>query len=240
MPYSSAANPFRLFICHDADGLQLAVELRQQLLDYGISAFVAHETQSPSVNCGGRTQIQEALREMDGLVALVTRQFSANAWCNQELGFAMGKGVHIQCIELSGRPGGLAAASPLLSIPTDFDLALLIGRCIARDSLASERLRPAAIEAVFKRTASSIESGLGFLESIAWPGSGAADQLSRARVQIGDILRPESMRRLDRLIERWRELTEGDESKAKIRLAQPRERRSGRASRGYMPLVGPF
>ena len=239
MPYSHCpVGFFRLFICHDPEGLPLAIELREQLRAYGIAAFVAHERGQVAPSASDRARTQHALQEMDGLVALITRQFSTNAWCNQELGFALGKGSHLQCIALANSAPGLAMTSPQLAMPTDFDLPSLISKFVARDPLVSERLVQPTVEQLLQQPSDKIEHGLRYLECISWPGDGGAEKLRKARSFLTCRISPEVLRRLDRLIERWQDAIPETQCHATIQLAS-RPNRSAH-SRDFVSLIGPI
>lgn len=95
---------FRLFISHLAAHKKFAGELQDALLPYGISAFVAHTDIEPTSEW--QTQIETALATCDALLALLHDQFHESKWTDQEIGFAMGRGVPAFSVRLGQTPYG--------------------------------------------------------------------------------------------------------------------------------------
>jgi len=83
----------RLFVSHrdrhKAEAKQLAIELNK----YGISSFVAHESIQPMTVW--KNEILKSLRTMDACLCYITNDFYESEWTNQEIGFALNKGVPI-------------------------------------------------------------------------------------------------------------------------------------------------
>jgi hypothetical protein len=82
---------FRLFLSHLAKHKAGVSKLKDELEQFGISAFVAHEAIKPSLEW--QREIELALRSMHALVALITPEFHASNWTDQEIGWAFGRGV---------------------------------------------------------------------------------------------------------------------------------------------------
>ena len=83
----------KLFISHRSEHKELVSELSESLLPYGISCFVAHKDIEPTKEW--RNEIEKALRSMDVFLAFLTDDFSGGDWTNQEVGFAIARGVPI-------------------------------------------------------------------------------------------------------------------------------------------------
>jgi hypothetical protein len=98
-----------VFISHKSDQSHRARNLRHQLLDYGISSFVAHENIEP--NTEWQMSVQRAIFSCDALVALVCDKFSPSPWTDQEVGIALGRQIPIHCVRLSttAKPAGFLA-----------------------------------------------------------------------------------------------------------------------------------
>jgi hypothetical protein len=77
---------FRVFLTHLAAHRRLAADLQTALLEFGISAFVAHNDIEPTLEWQG--EIETALATCDALVALLHPKFNASPWTDQEIGFA--------------------------------------------------------------------------------------------------------------------------------------------------------
>jgi hypothetical protein len=94
----------RLFVSHIAVHRAFAGELQEALLRYGISSFVAHNDIEPTSEW--QTQIETALATCDALLALLHENFHASNWTDQEIGFAMGRGVPSFAVRLGQTPYG--------------------------------------------------------------------------------------------------------------------------------------
>lgn len=81
----------KLFISHRDSAKALAHELAKQLTRLGVTSFVAHDTIEPDEDW--QHEIETALHTMDVMLALLTDGFFESAWTNQEIGFALAKGV---------------------------------------------------------------------------------------------------------------------------------------------------
>ena len=95
---------FRLFISHLSSEKIFAAELQEALLNYGISGFVAHNDIEPTLEW--QTQIETALATADSLVALLHPAFHKSNWTDQEIGFAMGRGLPVFAVRFGQDPYG--------------------------------------------------------------------------------------------------------------------------------------
>lgn len=95
---------FCLFISHLSSEKVFAAELQEALLAYGISGFVAHNDIEPTLEW--QTQIETALATADALVALLHPAFHASNWTDQEIGFAMGRGLPVFAVRFGQDPYG--------------------------------------------------------------------------------------------------------------------------------------
>ncbi|HXM59268.1 MAG TPA: TIR domain-containing protein [Terriglobales bacterium] len=96
------AGMLRLFVTHLATHRAITGELQEELL--GISSFVAHNDIEPTLEW--QVQIETALATCDALVALLHDGFHASNWTDQEIGFAMGRGVPTFAVRLGTTPYG--------------------------------------------------------------------------------------------------------------------------------------
>jgi hypothetical protein len=97
---------FRLFLSHLAKHKAEVSKLKDELELFGIAAFVAHEAIQPSLEW--QREIELALRSMHGLLALITPDFHASFWTDQEIGWAFGRGVLVVPVRLGADPYGFA------------------------------------------------------------------------------------------------------------------------------------
>ena len=97
---------FRLFLSHLAKHKAEVSKLKSELELFGIAAFVAHEAIQPSLEW--QREIELALRSMHGLLALITPDFHPSLWTDQEIGWALGRGVLVVPVRLGADPYGFA------------------------------------------------------------------------------------------------------------------------------------
>lgn len=98
------ANHLRLFISHVHTKQKPAAQLKNCLLKYGISSFVAHE--DINVSAEWREEIIRALMSMDVLAALVSEDFNSSKWTDQEVGVAIARDTAIIPINIGCQPYG--------------------------------------------------------------------------------------------------------------------------------------
>lgn len=87
----------RAFISHTNTAKKYANQLASELNAYGVSSFVAHDTIEPDEDW--QEEIVLALKSMDVMLAFITDDFFASAWTNQEIGYALARGVPIISIK---------------------------------------------------------------------------------------------------------------------------------------------
>jgi hypothetical protein len=98
---------FKLFISHLAKHKEKVVHIKNNLEIYGISSFIAHEDVKPSREW--QNEIEKALHTMDALTAILMDGFKESMWCDQEVGFAVGKEVLIIPVKKDLDPYGFIA-----------------------------------------------------------------------------------------------------------------------------------
>jgi hypothetical protein len=98
------AEGFRLFLSHKSEVKDKVAALKDDLAIYGIVGFVAHEDIHPTKEW--QAEIETALMSMDGFIALMTPDFHDSSWTDQEVGFAVSRGVPIIAARLGLDPYG--------------------------------------------------------------------------------------------------------------------------------------
>jgi hypothetical protein len=94
----------KLFLTHTHPNKVLAKEIRERLLLSGIDTFVAHEM--IEVSKDWQEEIELALATCEALAALVTKDLIRSEYCDQEIGFAMGRGLVVIPIRQEADPHG--------------------------------------------------------------------------------------------------------------------------------------
>lgn len=98
----------RLFISHRDAHKAVAHQFASVLNGFGISSFVAHD--QIGADLVWQAEIEKALNSMEAVLALITDDFFDSPWTNQEIGFALGKGIPVVPVRL-----GLKAPQGFLS-----------------------------------------------------------------------------------------------------------------------------
>jgi hypothetical protein len=94
----------RLFLSHAAEHEVAVSALKRALRTYGVSAFVAHQDIEPTLEW--QSEIQVALASAHSLAALITPEFHASKWTDQEVGIGIGRGLFVFAVQLPTSPYG--------------------------------------------------------------------------------------------------------------------------------------
>jgi hypothetical protein len=134
---------FRLFISHVSKDKAVAHRLREALAGYSIAGFVAHDDIEPT--SAWEAEIERALWAMDGMVAVLTGGFAASYWCQQEVGFALGRGAKVISFKWGEDPVGFLSKDQALPRRnrTAEQIAAEIDRLLGKDSRTADRLAAA-------------------------------------------------------------------------------------------------
>lgn len=95
---------YRVFLSHKSEVRKETAELKEQIAPFGISCFVAHVDVHPTKEW--QEEIANALASMDAFVALLTEEFHDSLWTDQEVGYAIARGVPIIAARLGRDPYG--------------------------------------------------------------------------------------------------------------------------------------
>jgi nucleoside 2-deoxyribosyltransferase len=195
----------RLFITHLAKHKAFAARLQASLLNYGVSSFVAHNDIEPTSEW--QNEIEAALATCDALVALLHTDFHASNWTDQEIGFAMGRGVPVASIRLGQTPYGFIGRFQAFNghAKSEADLAHELFDSY-RKNKQTEMKMAEGIMTMFENSASfaSAKTKMGYLEELTvWPPpfSGRAQAAVEDNSQVsGSFGVP---KRVERLVAKW-------------------------------------
>lgn len=98
------ADSLKLFVSHISANKDIAQNLKDSLVPYAISAFVAHSDIEPTLEW--QAEIESALQTMDALTAVLTPNFHESKWTDQEIGFALGRGLYVIPLRVGLDPYG--------------------------------------------------------------------------------------------------------------------------------------
>lgn len=129
---------FRMFISHKNENKTSASNLKIALVEYGISAFVAHEDIEPTKEW--QDEIVLALRTMDALCAILTDHFKESDWCDQEVGFGLGRDVLCIPIRHGKNPYGILGMHQGIMASSDaHNMAASIFKILCKNDLTHEK-----------------------------------------------------------------------------------------------------
>jgi hypothetical protein len=151
------ATKFRLFISHIAKDKDKAMRLKDCLEPYAISAFVAHEDIHPTLEW--QSEIERALHAMDAFLAIHTPGFRDSFWTQQEIGFAVGRGVKIISLKMGEDPTGFISKHQALPRRnrTAEEIAREVGAILSSDDATAQKL----VEAK-KRNSATLDDEIPF------------------------------------------------------------------------------
>lgn len=96
-----------MFLSHISAEHAFVSQVNDELRQIGIDGFVAHVSIEPDTDW--QDEIESALLSSDAFVGLLHRGFSASIWTQQEVGWALGRGIPVQMIRLGEDPVGFRA-----------------------------------------------------------------------------------------------------------------------------------
>ncbi len=114
VPSFWSPNEVRIFISHIVEIKDKTSKLSKEIEKYHIKTFVAHVDIEPSKEW--LEEIETALSTMDGMIAIFSDNFINSKWCDQEVGYAIGRRVPIVPLKIEKDPHGFAGKYQALPI----------------------------------------------------------------------------------------------------------------------------
>jgi hypothetical protein len=196
---------FRLFISHLAVQKSWASQFQEALLPFGISGFVAHSDIEPTTEW--QNQIETALLTCDALIALLHEKFHESKWTDQEVGFAMGRGVPVYSVHFGEAPYGFIGRFQAFSgSKTDpAGLAHQVFKAYYKNKQTRKAMSEVLVR-LFEQSGSFLEAKarIGYLEELEdWEPSFAKRILSAVDTN-GQVNGSWGVPgRVERLVEKW-------------------------------------
>jgi hypothetical protein len=158
---------YKLFLSHLSAFKTTTGLLQSALKKFGISAFVAHVDIEPTREW--LDEIEAGLLSMDALAAILMPGFKESNWTDQEVGFAVGRGVLVIPIMRGLEPYGFISKYQGLNSKgkSVSDVAIEIFRILATSPKTRTRMLSCLTETTLqsKTEAEAIEK-LAFLNSV--------------------------------------------------------------------------
>lgn len=138
---------FRLFLSHLSADKKYIAALRDRLRPRRVTGFVAHVDIEPTKEW--EIEITRALNTSDALCALLTKEFHASKWTDQEVGIAVGRGLLVIPVRAGLDPYGfIGKYQALQGSGTQADaLAVEVTDILARHPLTRERYAEVVVAA---------------------------------------------------------------------------------------------
>lgn len=108
---------YRIFLSHKTEVKKESAHIKERLAVFGISSFVAHTDIHPTKEW--QDEIENALASMDAFVALLTEKFHESYWTDQEVGYALGRGVPLIAVRIGRDPYGFIGRFQALTCDWD-------------------------------------------------------------------------------------------------------------------------
>lgn len=97
----------RIFLSHSTTKKLKVTQVKKELRKYGIDCFVAHEDIQPTKEW--LREIRVALETCHCLVSFICEEFPKSSFCDQEVGFALQRGILVIPVRLGVDPYGFMA-----------------------------------------------------------------------------------------------------------------------------------
>jgi hypothetical protein len=112
-----------------------------------VTAFVAHEDIEPTLEW--QVQIERALHCMEVFISIHTPGFSKSIWTQQEVGFAVCRGVKIIAVRMGEDPTGFISKHQALSrgTKTAEQIASDVDKLLRKDERVKERYEQCVLDA---------------------------------------------------------------------------------------------
>jgi TIR domain len=178
----------RLFISHISDQKAEVTNLKTWLHSYNISGFIAHIDIEPTKKW--QSEIELALSTADVLVAVLTPGFPQSKWTDQEIGFALGRGLLVISLKMGLDPYGFMGHEQAL--PCGRELSLPIARQIFEIILRHKQTQKRMSESLVNRFENSVsfaeaKSNIGLLEQAVYWDHRLLDAIGTAAEENGQI-----------------------------------------------------
>ncbi len=132
----------KLFISHVSMHKSIATNFARELEKYNLQPFVAHEDIEPTAMW--QEEIVRFLLATDCMLILLHQGYSSSIWCNQEVGFALGREIPHVSIRLGEDPSGFIgkwqAYTPTIPINYPVEASKII-KLIRDQASKSESIR---------------------------------------------------------------------------------------------------
>ena len=167
----------RLFLSHTSTHKVQVGLLKFELARLGVSCFVAHEDIEPSTEW--QEEIMAAVFSMHALAGLLTSDFHASNWTDQEIGMGFGRQVLVIAVNLGQTPYGFMGKHQQLrgDLGEPGELALALARVLVKNGATRDVMAEALVVAL--ENSGSYATSKALAELIELAPSFSKPQLAR-------------------------------------------------------------
>lgn len=124
---------FRLFVSHRSSDKKSLAKVKAKLHGFGIDCFLAHEDIQDTKTW--REMIKQGLQSCHAMVTVGTDQFKNSVWCNQEIGWALARGILVLPLLAGESPEGFHSdiQGPTIDLANPDEAALKIAKALCKD-----------------------------------------------------------------------------------------------------------
>jgi hypothetical protein len=138
--------PLFLFASHLNKQRSLVSEIGDKLQLLGVRLFVAHESIKPTTDF--QIEIQQNLASVHGAIFFLNDGFGSSAWCDQEVGWILGRGVPYYSLKFGSKaPHGFVARNQALTVGEKTSQERIINELVSWIA-NSDALRPRFIDSL--------------------------------------------------------------------------------------------
>lgn len=140
--HSKSVRPIKVFLSYSTTNKQLVKGIKDELGKYKLSVFLAHEDIRPSIQW--QEEILQALGKCDVFLPVLTKEFKASHWTDQEFGVAIALNKLVFPISVNQKPYGFITRYQTHKFfsPEPQSLAVTLLGVLAADRRFKDRLKP--------------------------------------------------------------------------------------------------
>jgi len=173
----------------------------------GISSFVAHNDIEPTTEW--QNEIEKALSTCEALVALLHPGFHNSNWTDQEIGYAMGRGVFVFAVRCGQDPYGFIGRFQAFNLgsKTSLEIAIELFDALRKGQQTKNRMSEALVE-LFVQSGSFAEAkkNIRHLENLTVWQPSFATRLRLALKNNSEVSGAFTVpKRVEQLIRQWSE-----------------------------------
>jgi hypothetical protein len=130
----------RLFLSHKSEIHRELGQIRPRLHLFGIDPFIAHVDIEPDRHW--QSEIEHGLQTCEALAAFHSTGFRTSEWCMQEIGWAQGRGIHIQSLLVGETPAGFHSKKQgfPINLSKPFEAAETIAKALRKEERLVSRI----------------------------------------------------------------------------------------------------